>query len=121
MPQGKGAHYEQLAKQYLQNKGLSFHSSNYRCRRGEIDLIMQHRDTLVFVEVRYRASSLYGSAAETVTPNKQRRVCLAAAHYLHANKLWHLASRFDVIAIDSDTRSADSLRIQWLPAAFEPA
>ena len=113
-----GAQAEQRALDYLQAQGLRLVERNYRLARGpsrhggEVDLILRDRDgTLVFVEVRSRAGSAQGGAAASVTPAKQRRVLLAARHYL-----MRFAApprcRFDVVAIDGE-------RLQWLPAAFD--
>ena len=66
-----GAEAEDLACAWLQARGLRLLERNYRSRRGEIDLIMQDGEQLVFVEVRYRASNRYGSAAESITSAKQ--------------------------------------------------
>lgn len=81
-------------------------------RGGEIDLILRERDgTLVFVEVRKRASATHGGAAASVGAAKQRSLVLAAQHYL--NRLDSApACRFDVVAIDGET-------LDWLRAAFD--
>ena len=65
----KGQYYEQQARSFLEQQGLLFVSANYRCRQGEIDLIMREHQTLVFVEVRYRAQTSHGGAAASVTRN----------------------------------------------------
>ena len=78
--QGKRA--EQLAKAYLQTRGLEFIQANYHCRMGELDLVMREADSLVFVEVRLRRSTAYGSAAESVTRSKQDKLWQAALHFM---------------------------------------
>ena len=80
----KGNHYEKLAKRYLEQQGLLWQQSNYRTRLGEIDLIMQDKQQLVFVEVRFRRHSQYGSGADTITHQKQQRIIKAAQHFLQA-------------------------------------
>ena len=71
----KGQYYEQQARQLSRaTAGLLFVSANYRCRQGEIDLIMREHQTLVFVEVRYRASRDYSGALSSVTPAKQQKI-----------------------------------------------
>ena len=113
----RGAHAEDLACDFLLGKGLRLVARNYRCRRGEIDLIMQDRDNLVFVEVRYRRQSRYGSGLESVTQSKQRRIVHCAAHYLHCHpQSAQRAARFDVVALRPDT---DSIRIEWIRHAFD--
>ena len=111
----RGLAAEDRALAHLQAAGLSLVERNYRTPGrggGEIDLVMHAPDgTLVFVEVRARASATHGGAAASVGAVKQRRIVLAARHYL----LRHRAPppcRFDVLALDGD-------RIEWLQAAFD--
>lgn len=111
----RGAAAEELALAHLQAAGLRLVARNYRTPGrggGEIDLIVRDGDgTLVFVEVRSRASSAQGGAAASVAHAKQRRIVQAARHYLL--RLPALPPcRFDVVAIDAG-------RVQWLRAAFE--
>lgn len=107
-----GHAFERKAKQYLKQQGLSFVTSNYLCRQGEIDLIFadDHLDLLVFVEVRYRASKKYGGAAASITKQKQDKIKKAALFYLAQRKI-EPQIRFDVIAIDGDD-------INWIQSAF---
>lgn len=106
-----GEEKERLACSYLQDKGLHLLQRNYRCRRGEIDLIMREASTLVFVEVRFRASTRFGTPAETVDLRKQRKLAAAASHYLQRNSI-NLPCRFDVIALSGPNR------IDWIRDAF---
>lgn len=98
-------------------RGLRPLIRNYRARFGEIDLIMQHDETLVFVEVRARRSARFGRAAETVDARKQARIAAAAQHFLQQHPE-HRARRcrFDVVAIDGGHEQD----LQWLQNAFEP-
>lgn len=115
-PKVAGDNAEGQACDYLQQQGLKLIERNYRTRRGEIDLIMRHDETLVFVEVRLRDSDRFGSAAESVTPHKQRRIIAAAQHYL-LQKPGTPVCRFDVLAISGKkTRSID-----WIVNAFQTA
>jgi putative endonuclease len=117
-PKSAGDRAETLALQHLQRHGLALVCRNYRVARGpsarggEIDLIVRDRDgTLVFVEVRSRAGSTHGGALASVTALKQRRLVLAAQHYLA--RLARMPScRFDVVAIEG----AD---VQWVRGAFD--
>ncbi len=106
---------EDRALQHLQAAGLRLVQRNYRTPGrggGEIDLVMRERGgTLVFVEVRTRASATHGGAAATVGAVKQRRIVLAARHYLMRHKS-PPPCRFDVVAIDGN-------HIEWLQAAFD--
>ncbi len=116
MNQSIGSKAEQFATNYLVKQGLTVLQTNYHCRRGEIDLIMQHQMFLVFVEVRYRKSNRYGSALESITPNKQRKVGLAAKHFINKHGLHNQLCRFDVVAISG----ADMESIDWVTDAFQP-
>lgn len=99
---------------YLQAQGLILVQRNFRCRTGELDLIMRDTETLVFVEVRSRRYAQYGSPAESVTPAKQHKLLSAAACYLQRQCL-DLPCRFDVIAI---RKSAAKAQIEWIKDAF---
>jgi len=114
----RGDAAEARALAYLLGQGLRLVRRNYRVARGpsarggEVDLIMRAADgTLVFVEVRARASASHGGAAASVTRPKQRRVIYAAQHYLQTLPSWP-PCRFDVVVVEGD-------RIEWLPAAFD--
>lgn len=115
--QSLGQEAERQAAAYLTRQGLRLLARNYRCRMGEIDLIMQDRDSVVFVEVRYRRTDRYGSGAETVSAHKQQRLAKTALHFLKANRRFrHCATRFDVVSICGDI--AD-LRFDWIRNALE--
>lgn len=116
LPGVVGAGFEKSAEQYLQRHGLTTLQRNYRCRRGEIDLVMVHDDTIVFVEVRYRASREFGDPLETITPRKQRRIIAAATHFLACNAEFHdRACRFDAVGV---TGRGDSVEYDWISDAF---
>jgi putative endonuclease len=95
-----GQEGEKLALHYLREQGLKLIECNFRRPFGEIDLIMQDRATVVFVEVRSREKSQFGGAAASVTPTKQRRLKLAAQAWLKRYKQLP-PCRFDVVAIDA--------------------
>ncbi len=96
-----GTQYEQLAAEELRKEGAVPVETNFRCRMGEIDLIYREDKYLVFAEVKYRSGSRFGSAAEAVTPAKQRKICKVAAFYLQVRGIPDgTPVRFDVIAID---------------------
>lgn len=108
----KGDSAERKAKRFLIDNGLNFVEQNYRCKLGEIDLIMEDKQTLVFVEVRFRTSSAFGGAAASVSQSKQNKVIKAATHYLVSNNLYEKRSaRFDVIACSNND-------MQWIQGAF---
>lgn len=95
-----GAAYEEWAAEFLTERGYQILERNYRCRRGEIDLIARDGDTLVFLEVKYRRSAACGGPAEAVTHTKQKTICRVADHYRFARRISEdRACRFDVVAI----------------------
>ncbi len=87
---------EREAARYLRRQGFRILVQGYRTPRGEVDLIARDGDTLVFVEVKTRRQ---GEPAEAVTPEKQRRLTLAALQFLKRHNLFEQRSRFDVVAI----------------------
>ena len=108
---GKAA--EDLAVAYLVDQGLKVIDRNYRCRFGEIDLIMRDGKTTVFTEVRLRSNSRFGDGAASVTAQKQQRLLATAHHYLAAQPS-SPPCRFDVIAMDR----VDPSHINWIKNAF---
>lgn len=117
VPLSRGGWAEDHARRFLQQNGLLLLKQNYRCRRGEIDLIMRDQRTIVFVEVRYRRRDDFGSGAESVDKHKQRKLIAAAQYFLgrHA-ALLSAPCRFDVVDV-SGLGSAPLL--SWIPNAFE--
>jgi putative endonuclease len=107
---------EELALTHLQSHGLKLLTRNYRCKLGEIDLVMLDGATLVLVEVRYRATSDYGGAAASVDWSKQQRLARAAEHLLmKRSELKRYPARFDVVAI---TTGAAQPQVDWIKRAF---
>jgi putative endonuclease len=117
-----GEKTEQLALQHLRAAGLKLVTRNFRCRVGEIDLVMLDGDCLVIVEVRCRslaANSRFPSAAQSIGPVKQRKLAKAALFFLAKNKPFqNYKIRFDVVAYDGPT--PDQYRLQWIRDAFRP-
>jgi len=102
--------------EYLEGKGLTLLTRNYHCRRGEIDIIMQDGNFLVFIEVRYRKNDHFGSAAESVTRQKQQRLLTTADYYLQNEKQSaDNACRFDVITLSGQQYP----QIEWIKDAFQ--
>jgi len=114
----KGLAYEELALHFLLRKGLQEIQRNFHTKFGEIDLIMKEKNTIVFVEVRFRKTDTYGSAAESVTPRKQNRIIKSAKIYLSKQHLSDIESRFDVIAISPSKNPYNRNKIDWHKAAF---
>jgi len=107
-----GERAEQLAAAYLGEKGLALIEANYRCRRGEIDLVLRDGDTIVFAEVRLRTSAEFGGAAYSVDRRKQARLIAAARSWLAGKS--EAPCRFDVVLLDR----LDASRIDWIKDAF---
>lgn len=107
-----GKQIEEEACIYLKNQGLSFIDQNVRFKVGEIDLIMKHRDMLVFVEVRYRAQNTYGSGLESISTYKKNRLLRATQWYLLKNR-WaqQMPCRFDVISVSG---GAGARLFEWI-------
>lgn len=91
---------EQMAVSLFETKGCRILKSNYRCKFGEVDLIVQDQDALVFVEVKARSTTAFGGPLEAVTEDKQRKIIETAKHYLTVNPEHQGPIRFDVVAVD---------------------
>ena len=114
--QRQGREAEAAAQQHLEQQGLRLVAANYRCRYGELDLIMRQGSTLVFVEVRERKQGRFGGADASVTRSKQEKVIATAQHFLqHHAEFRHSPARFDVVAINTQSGSST---IEWIQAAF---
>lgn len=109
-----GRDAEARALVFLEQQGLSLIEKNFRCRAGEIDLIMRDEQTLVFIEVRSRKNQHFGGAAASVGPVKQQRLWRTASFYL-LRFPQPPACRFDLVAIDgNDLQWMKSIRISAL-------
>jgi putative endonuclease len=112
-----GNKYERLAEQFLAKKQLKLVSKNFLCSLGEIDLIMLDKNTLVFIEVRFRKQKFFGHAAETVTPQKQQKIIRSAQIFLQKNPTFsHHSCRFDIIGIDQNQN--ETTTVNWIQNAF---
>ena len=111
-----GRQAEQRAAAYLQDHGLKLIRRNYHAPCGEIDLIMQDGDILVFIEVRHRKSESFCKATETIDIGKQQRLRATAEHYLqqHAGGDDH-DCRFDVLTL---TGPIEHERCHWVTNAL---
>lgn len=108
---------EDLAFRRLQQSGLTLLGRNYRCRSGELDLIMRDSEALVFVEVRFRGRGDYGTSAESVDLRKQRRIVLTARHYLQRHPDQNRTSaRFDVVLVGGEPARPT---VEWIKNAFQ--
>lgn len=92
---------EALALAHLQAKGYALRQNRYHCRQGEIDLVMQQGDCLVFVEVKYRKTGKHGEGLAAISPQKMRRLLLACESYLAENH-WDGSVRLDLLEITAE-------------------
>ena len=112
--QQKGQMQEERAQALLQIRGMQTVARNFRCRSGEIDLIAQDHDSLVFVEVRSRTHDRQGNAASSIGPRKQQRIIRAAQVYLLRHPRYQSwPCRFDVVSFDGDEEG------EWIRDAFQ--
>lgn len=110
----RGADSEDRALRFLESQGLRLIARNWRCRAGELDLVMRHGDTVVVTEVRGRGRNDFGAAAETVDQRKQTKIVRATRLFLVQHvELAEQPLRFDVVALDG------AGAIEWLRGAFE--
>ncbi len=113
--QKTGTAGEAAAAAYLERQGLTVLERNFRVRGGELDLICRAADVIVFVEVRLRNHKAnresYGSAATSITATKQRRLILAAQHWLTRHQQHDAPCRFDCVLIDDG-------HLEWIRNAF---
>lgn len=109
---GSGAQAEHIARAFLERRGLKTLDSNWRCRFGELDLVCQEGDMIVFVEVRLRTNSRFGSAADSIHGAKRNRLLAAARLYLARGP--ERPCRFDAVLLDS----LDPDRVEWIRDAF---
>ena len=108
----KGSEYERKAAAYLEQQGFQTLSFHFSCRQGEIDLIGQDEEYLVFVEVKFRSTTGSGYAADAVDVRKQRRICRVADYYRAMHRLGdNTAVRYDVVTVQGD-------EITWIRNAF---
>lgn len=112
-----GQEVEWQAAEYLHRQGLKLLARNYRCRSGEIDLIMQSHDGLVFVEVRYRRQNSFGGAAASVDRRKQQRLLATAQYYLQQHHATNRPCQFDVVAVMPGPDGTPVF--DWIQNAFE--
>ena len=113
----RGRWAEAQARRLLEDRGLCLLEKNYRCRMGELDLIMNDRGTLVIAEVRYRRTNDFGTAAESVDGRKQRKLVRTTEHFLRSRPdLYHMGVRFDVIGVTSGSRESE---LEWIKDAFQ--
>jgi len=111
----RGAWAEDLACRHLLDRGLRLVTRNYRCRHGEIDLVMEDESVIAFIEVRFRSRTDYGSGAESVDARKQAHILSSAEHYLQRHATILAPCRFDVVSI---RKNGNTHELEWIRNAF---
>lgn len=111
-----GQQVEDLAAQYLSQRGLHILERNFQCKAGEIDLVGQISDSLIFIEVRYRYTREFGHPLETVTRSKQLKLIRTAQYYLQRFRNTPPDCRFDVLSAIGPLSELDW---EWIPNAFQ--
>ena len=107
-----------MAARWLRRRGYRIEARNYRCRAGELDIVASRKGLLVFVEVKTRSGTGFGSAAEAVGGKKQKRISRAADAYLLRFNGRNPAARFDVLEVIGD--NSEGWRVVHTPDAFRP-
>lgn len=118
VPRVRGATAERLVETWLVQRGCLPLARNFPTRYGELDLVVAERDTVVFVEVKRRRTGAAIGALESVTPQKARRIVLAAQEYVRRAALDERALRFDVVAVTSAGRGRPPELVR-IEAAFD--
>lgn len=95
---------EKLAQKFLKKRGYHIHETSFRCREGEIDIIAQEKDYLVFVEVRTKSSLDFGTPEESITQSKKERLISSALTYINTHQDLPSLWRIDVVAIEVDQK-----------------
>ena len=113
-----GARGERIAAEHLRKRGYDIRESNYRCPLGEIDLVAQHGDCLVFVEVRTRRKGLFGPPEESITPAKAARLAALAEAYIASHTSLPSSWRIDLVAVELSP-SGKVERIEIIESAIE--
>lgn len=114
-----GSYGEDLAIDYLKNKGYTIVARNFRNRNGEIDLVCKYLDIIIFIEVKSRYSYHFGLPRESVTYFKQKKIIYISKYFLYKYKLLNYNCRFDVIEIYFNQNN-NSYFIEHIKDAFRP-
>lgn len=109
--QQRGKQAETLALNYLTLKGYTIIARNHCCRLGEIDIIAEDKDTIVFIEVKARFTERFGNPKWAVTYQKQKKLSILALDYLKRNGKSHAKARFDVVAIGYHRNSLPDIEL----------
>ena len=111
---------EKLARDFLKKRGYHIIETNYRCPHGEIDIVAKDKDSLVFIEVRAKRSSEFGSPEESITPAKKEKIRATAYHYQQTHENLPPLWRIDFVAVELDQKGEPS-RIELIENAVGEA
>jgi len=115
-----GKETECLACKHLTRKGLHLIEKNFAWSGGELDLIMKHSEVIVFVEVRFRKNSKFGTGLTSVDKYKQAKIIRTASYYLQIKPLFRdLPCRFDIVSVTKDNTLLNTKAISWVKNAFQ--
>ena len=116
-----GAKGEEVAVSYLKSRGYRIVERNYRIRFGEIDIIAEQGDDLVFIEVKTRSGTLFGSPFESVTKQKQKQLSKVALEYISKQGFHDRPARFDVVGIElqKGSETFQDAAVEVLQNAFD--
>jgi putative endonuclease len=107
---------ETLARHFLTERGLTVVTTNYRCRFGELDLVMRQAELLIIVEIRYRHQATFGGPIASISAAKQRKIAIATQHFIRRYPAYRDAPvRFDVVGLSGTLHKPD---IHWITGAF---
>jgi putative endonuclease len=95
---------EKTAKDFLKKKGYRIRELNFRCRHGEVDIVAEKKDILVFIEVRTKKSTEFGSPEESITSAKKEKIITTALYYLNSHPNLSLSWRIDFVAVEFDQK-----------------
>ncbi len=113
-----GKEGEKAAVKFLKKKGYRFIEKNYRNKTGEIDIVAEQDEVLVFVEVKSRTDAEYGEPLEAVTPHKQRKICQVARGFMTQHRIESRDCRFDVVGIKGNPSQPKTWEIELVQDAF---
>ena len=109
---------EELAARALKKSGYHIIDTNYRCRYGEIDIVARKKDCLIFIEVRSKTGSSFGSPEESVTTAKKRKIMTTALDYIANHENLPPDWRIDFVAVEFDASGKNSTRIEIIENAI---
>jgi len=108
---------EKLARDFLKKKGYKIREANYRCREGEIDIVAEKKGCLIFVEVRTKTGTGFGSPEESVTFAKKEKIIASALTYMSEHQNLPESWRIDFVAVELD-RNGKATRIELIENAI---